>query len=1205
MKTNEHGDVILELGFNTKSAKQSINDLGKAINGVFNAFKGKTVSSPQLDRLNAQAEQSNQKIKRLSEEIREMSETEVKTSAAKDLSKQYDALFDKFGEIKQRYEGLGRDFTHVKSWDDLPAQLRDVGKKMVEIQARYEDLKKSGKAFTTAAHLNPEAFAKLNDELRKEQSNFAGIQAEIDRISMSGEKSSNNVGKVFKKMANSVISAFRKIKSHAKNTSSSAADSFGNINGAVKKGIKTLVKYGLGMRSLFVLFRKIRSAVVESYKDLAAYSDEVNQSVSDTKSAITKLKNSLGAMVQPLVTAFAPVITAIANKLTGVAESVGQFFAALTGQDYVYKALDVQESYADSLKDTADNATKATKALDAYLSPLDDINRYTANTGETDAGTDADKSTAKFTKSKIGNSFKEFADKVKGYFSDLFQPIKSAWAKYGKPVMEEWRLFLDNVKGLIFDVGRAFRNVWLNGTGERVTENILHLWKSILSVVNGLLSTLRDAWNKDALGESVIQSFLDRFSSLITFIRTVADTFKEVWTDGTGERIWTNILTIVRNINNIIGGFWGALTRAWLVNDNGKRIWEGILGVIEDTSGWLKDLSGLTFEWIDDLDLAPALTAVAGLLEAFRKLNSVLLEKFKGAYENVLLPFGKWTIEKAVPALIDLLSGALKLLSSVLKVIPLPVLTGVAAGITAIFVALKAYKMVKEAWERIKGLGVAFETLGKKIGAFVSSNPYVAAFLAIAAAIAAVVTAIKVYNTQKWNNSELKKYVDELSEKTEKVQEAADNINSSISSINNTAIEVKADVSKVETLRDRLKEVIKDGVIDEKEMPEYQTVMGLLQEIDGFQEMWEGIELKEIDGKIYIDTDEATKKLDQFVNDWKRTQWMTALQGMWSQATADKIKNSIDIEQQKADTDTLGQLYLAEVRKYNNGKLYDTEQAYLDTVYGGVNEALSAFPGAPQALKDTAQAYYDARKALEDYQTASSANEQIIEYTDKILQNLNGNMSDYSGLIYAVQQGWMSEADAVAIVNDKNIKSFDDLVKATSNSAASVKTSASAMLTSIGESTALGIKSIGEAFSGIESKAKTTAENSSSFFGGMAQSIIDAVERVNGLKIVLSGAFAGASIASSIKIPALAQGAVLPPNQPFAAILSDQRSGRNIETPEALMRQIVREETGSSGGNTYTIPIQIGAKTLITAVIDEARLQQNEIGYNPLVTLGG
>ena len=56
------------------------------------------------------------------------------------------------------------------------------------------------------------------------------------------------------------------------------------------------------------------------------------------------------------------------------------------------------------------------------------------------------------------------------------------------------------------------------------------------------------------------------------------------------------------------------------------------------------------------------------------------------------------------------------------------------------------------------------------------------------------------------------------------------------------------------------------------------------------------------------------------------------------------------------------------------------------------------------------------------------------------------------------------------------------------------------------------------------------------------------------------------------QIPYLAKGAVIPPNAEFLAMLGDQRSGRNIEAPEDLIRQIVREETAGMGaGQEITI----------------------------------
>lgn len=55
------------------------------------------------------------------------------------------------------------------------------------------------------------------------------------------------------------------------------------------------------------------------------------------------------------------------------------------------------------------------------------------------------------------------------------------------------------------------------------------------------------------------------------------------------------------------------------------------------------------------------------------------------------------------------------------------------------------------------------------------------------------------------------------------------------------------------------------------------------------------------------------------------------------------------------------------------------------------------------------------------------------------------------------------------------------------------------------------------------------------------------------------------------KIPRLAQGAVIPPNREFLAVLGDQRSGTNLEAPEDLVRKIVREESG--GGNAEMVQL--------------------------------
>lgn len=66
---------------------------------------------------------------------------------------------------------------------------------------------------------------------------------------------------------------------------------------------------------------------------------------------------------------------------------------------------------------------------------------------------------------------------------------------------------------------------------------------------------------------------------------------------------------------------------------------------------------------------------------------------------------------------------------------------------------------------------------------------------------------------------------------------------------------------------------------------------------------------------------------------------------------------------------------------------------------------------------------------------------------------------------------------------------------------------------------------------------------------------------------------------SEVEIPRLAQGAVIPPNREFMAVLGDQRHGTNLEAPEDLIRKIVREE---AGGNDNTALLQ----SILSAIKD-------------------
>lgn len=74
-------------------------------------------------------------------------------------------------------------------------------------------------------------------------------------------------------------------------------------------------------------------------------------------------------------------------------------------------------------------------------------------------------------------------------------------------------------------------------------------------------------------------------------------------------------------------------------------------------------------------------------------------------------------------------------------------------------------------------------------------------------------------------------------------------------------------------------------------------------------------------------------------------------------------------------------------------------------------------------------------------------------------------------------------------------------------------------------------------------------------------------------------------LAKNFKVPALATGAVIPPNKEFLAVLGDQKSGTNIETPLATMVDAFKQAMAESGGGTTTVVIQLDGKEIARSTV--------------------
>ena len=69
------------------------------------------------------------------------------------------------------------------------------------------------------------------------------------------------------------------------------------------------------------------------------------------------------------------------------------------------------------------------------------------------------------------------------------------------------------------------------------------------------------------------------------------------------------------------------------------------------------------------------------------------------------------------------------------------------------------------------------------------------------------------------------------------------------------------------------------------------------------------------------------------------------------------------------------------------------------------------------------------------------------------------------------------------------------------------------------------------------------------------------------------------------EIPALASGAVIPPNRKFLAVLGDQKSGTNVEAPLSTIKQAVMEAMAQGSREPINVNLVVDGKTLARVVV--------------------
>lgn len=122
---------------------------------------------------------------------------------------------------------------------------------------------------------------------------------------------------------------------------------------------------------------------------------------------------------------------------------------------------------------------------------------------------------------------------------------------------------------------------------------------------------------------------------------------------------------------------------------------------------------------------------------------------------------------------------------------------------------------------------------------------------------------------------------------------------------------------------------------------------------------------------------------------------------------------------------------------------------------------------------------------------------------------------------------------------------------------------------------------------------------------------VSGVWREHKATIITVGALAGLTVAgvalapytggASLALPALAEGAVIPPNKEFMAVLGDQKSGTNIEAPLSTIEQAVENVLRRSGGGEMTLVLDGDLAALARVLRPYMLKEERRVGVN-LVT---
>lgn len=723
------GDVTLKVGLNTETALKDAQKLGREVQTTLNNMDMGKLDSKTLTFIKNLTSATN-KMRRLAEETEKFGKSQIPTHEFTELSKRIKKNQEEFDKLLIKQDEMQeKGITRGKDWDALDVKMEQLGSLIREDEKELQQLVDTGKAFTLGA--NTDTYKDMTEKLNtanqatnillQRYSEMTGVEREATRgaeehAEQEGEvadktdeateatkrqaSASRNYSSVLHQLGTSITRALRNIVRLGgafRNLARHLFDSnrhHRNLGRSIGLSFKNVLKYTLGIQSLFALVKRGTNTAKEAIKVMAQEIPEVNNAVSMLGTSFKQLKASLGTVFQPLLQAITPILNGLIQKVTSLMNGIARFFATLTGQNYVYEATVANYDYAESVKE-AEEANKGA------LASFDKLNVVAKDNSQNTMALTKD--TVTYKKVEINPNDK--------WYTKLAEKIKKGWEKadltdVGKDIATTLAAMLDSVS-------------W-----DDIKAKSTKFTHTLATGINGL--TLPDEeTGHSKLAESIgnfIGNAIDfAVSNLHEFVTTVD------W-EQIGDFIATSINTLKDNLNNNdtwrkAGDAFGALFQGLvkmgfqlLVEDN---VLEGLGDSISDMlDAFFKrgfEVNPKTGEtYFHDLGL----TLATGFLNLLTELETIIDREGP----------------KLVEAVNDIAQGGSSKLGEILltlgRVIVKGILLGIqlaisgAAGLLGIDISSSSAKFFAEAL----GIGILVSKVGGLIGKITGTGGLLSAF---------------------------------------------------------------------------------------------------------------------------------------------------------------------------------------------------------------------------------------------------------------------------------------------------------------------------------------------------------------------------------------------------------------------------------------------------------------------------------------------